>query len=202
MADFGGTGAAGASPVTIFDNTSGSVNGGLGVTATTWLASKFCLGSQPYGLESVSLLLNNQDSSGGAGPPCTVQLHIYSNNPANGKPAADTGLIMNLSGLTNPITLLNGQQLVKWTPATPFSLLADTCYWAVLSAEDGKRMGQISSFTPPTGAAADLRANAFQRRWGDVASAFHGRQLQNADPRHDRAGCSGSCGLRDPPFRK
>lgn len=138
---------------TIFDNIGGSANGGFGVTASTWTASKFCLGSQVYRLDSVSLLLNSQDFSGAAGPPCTVQLQIYSHDPVSGKPSAGTGLILNLSGLTNPITLLGGQQLVKWTPATPFSLLADTCYWAVLSAEDGKRMGQIASVTMPTGAA-------------------------------------------------
>lgn len=153
---FWSTGAEVASPVTIFDNTSGSVNGGVGVTADTWLASKFCLGPQSYVLESVSLLLNSQDFSGAAGPPCAVRLQIYSHNPVSGKPSADTGVIMNLSGLTNPITLLGGQQLVKWTPATPFTLLVDTCYWAVLSAENGKRMGQIASFTPPTGDAGTL----------------------------------------------
>lgn len=140
-----------AVPITIFDNIGGSANGGFGVTAATWLAGKFCLGSQAYRLDSVSLLLNSQDFSGAAGPPCTVQLQIYSHDPVSGKPSASTGLIMNLSGLTNPITLLGGQQLVKWTPATPFSLPADTCYWAVLSAENGKRMGQIASVTMPTG---------------------------------------------------
>ncbi len=149
-------GDAVAIPVTIFDNTSGSVNGGVGVTADTWLASKFCLGPQSYQLDSISLLLNSQDFSGAAGPPCAVRLQIYSHNPVSGKPAADTGVIMSLSGLTNPITLQGGQQLVKWTPATPFSLLANTCYWAVLSAENGKRMGQIASFTLPTGDAGTL----------------------------------------------
>lgn len=138
-------------PIAIFDNTSGSVNGGFGVTATTWLASKFLLKSQSYRLDSLSLLLNSQDSNGSAGPPCTVLLHIYSSDPVSGKPAADTGVVMNLSGLTNPIILVNGQQLVKWIPATPFTLVTNTAYWAVLSAEDGKRMAQLASFTMPTG---------------------------------------------------
>ena len=138
-------------PLAIFDNIGGSINGGFGVTATTWLASKFLLKSQSYQLESLSLLLNSQDSNGSAGPPCNVQLHIYYHNLATGKPAADTGVIMNLSGFTNPITLLNGQQLVKWIPATPFTLVTNTAYWAVLSAENGKRMGQIASFTLATG---------------------------------------------------
>jgi hypothetical protein len=162
-------GASVASPVSIFDNTSGSVNGGVGVGSTAWLAGKFLLGSQSYGLESLSLLLNSQDGNGSAGPPCAVQLHIYSHNPANGKPAADTGVIMNLSGLTNPITLLNGQQLVKWIPATPFTLLTNTTYWAVLGAEDGKRMGWIASFTQPLGDAGTLgetRSTDAGATWG------------------------------------
>ena len=145
-----------AVPEIIFDNTSGSVNGGVGVTADTWLASKFCLGAQGYVLDSLSLLLNSQDYSGAAGPPCAVQLRIYSNDPVTGKPYADTGVTMNLSGFTNPITLLGGQQLVKWIPATPLKLSAGSCYWAVLSAENNKRLGQIASFSQPTGPAATL----------------------------------------------
>ncbi len=132
----------------IFDNTGGSDNGGIGATATTWLAGKFCLGSQPYGLDSVSLLLSN----GGfpAQGANTVRLQIYANDPG-GKPSVSTGLIMNLADLTNPITI--STRLVKWTPATPFSLSANTCYWAVLSVESGVILGQIVSFTMPTGVA-------------------------------------------------
>ena len=175
-------------PITIFDNLNGSFNGGLGVTATTWLASKFCLGAQPYGLDSVSLLLNSQDSNGAAGPPCTVQLHIYSHNPVSGKPAADTGVLMNLAGLTNPITLLNGQQLVKWTPATPFTLLADTCYWAVLSAEDGKRMAQLASFTLPTGVAGiygETRSSDAGATWLAPSTADNFKMLIQGTPGPD-----------------
>jgi hypothetical protein len=64
--------------LTIFDNTTGSVNGGFGATETTWLAGKICVGSQGYTLDSLSLLLNSQDFSGAAGPPSTVRLQIYS----------------------------------------------------------------------------------------------------------------------------
>ena len=126
-------------PITIFDNTTGSDNGGSGVTATAWLASRFCLGSQSYQLASVSLLLNSQDFSGGAGPPAVVQLQIYASDPVTGKPSTNTGLFMNLSSHTNPVALVRGQQFVRWTNATPFTLVADTCYWAVLSRESGGR---------------------------------------------------------------
>ncbi|MBK8001043.1 MAG: hypothetical protein IPK15_20620 [Verrucomicrobia bacterium] len=140
-----------AAPITIFDNLTGSDNGIYGLHATTSLASKFCLGAQSYQLDSVTLLLNSQGSDGQISPPSTVRLQIYSHNPVSGKPAASTGLIMNLSGLTNPITPPRGFGLVKWTNATPFRLAADTCYWVVVSRESGGNIGQIASFTLPTG---------------------------------------------------
>ena len=146
-------------PTTIFDNTTGSANGGSGVTVTTWLASRFCLGSQPYQLDSVSLLLNSQDFSGGAGPPSTVRLQIFESDPVTGKPSNNTGLIMTLSSHTNPVALLRGQQLVRWTNAGPFTLSAGTCYWAVLSRESGGNIGQIASSTRPTGVAGTFGAS-------------------------------------------
>ena len=167
-------------PATIFDNTTGIANGGAGVTATTWLASRFCLGSQSYQLDSVSLLLNSQDSSGGAGPPSTVLLQIYASDPATGKPSTNTGLIMNLSGHTNPVALLRGQQLVRWTNAAPFTLSAGTCYWAVLSRESGGNIGQIASFTKPTGDAgsfgASISANS-GATWGTPTEASNNKML-------------------------
>lgn len=142
---------AGPPTETIFDNTGGEENGYGGALPNTWLASKFCLGSQPYQLDSVSLLL----STGGRLPlPSTVRLQIYSNDPVSGTPSTSTGLIMNLSGLTNPITVAH--QLVKWTPATPFILSANKCYWAVLSVESGDSLSQIGSVTLPTGDAGAL----------------------------------------------
>jgi hypothetical protein len=140
-------------PTVLFDNSGGSENGGFGATATTWLASRFCIGSQPYQLDSVSLLLNSQDFSGAPGPPSTVRLQIYAADPLTGIPSASTGPIMDLLGLTNPVSLLRGQEMVAWGPATPFTLLPNTCYWAVLSAQDGVRIGQIASSTSPTGPA-------------------------------------------------
>ena len=148
-------GTSGVMPTTIFDNTGGSENGGEGARTNAWLANEFCLGPQAYQLDSVSLLLNSQDSSGQAGPPSSVQLQIYANDPVSGKPSASTGPIMNLSGLTNPITLVGGQQLVKWIPDASFTLAANTCYWVVLSANDGV-IGELTSFTMPTGDAAAL----------------------------------------------
>jgi hypothetical protein len=149
-------------PETIFDNISGSVNGGEGVTTSTWLADKFCIGAQPYQLESISLLLNSQDSSGAAGPPVSVRLQLYANDPASGKPSATTGLLLDLNGMTNPITLLHGQQMVMWTPHTPFTLSAGTCYWVVLSLDSGVSIGELDSFSAPTGSAAAFgRASSF-----------------------------------------
>jgi hypothetical protein len=167
-------------PITIFDNTTGSDNGGSGVTATAWLASRFCLGSQSYQLASVSLLLNSQDFSGGAGPPSTVPLQIYANDPVTGKPSTDTGLIMNLSSHTNPVALLRGQQLVRWTNATPFTLVANTCYWAVLSRESGGRIGQIASFTKPTGDVGSFGASSSANSgatWGTPTEASNNKML-------------------------
>jgi hypothetical protein len=167
-------------PTILFDNIGGSANGGSGVTATAWLASRFCLGSQSYQLDSVSLFLNSQDSSGSAGPPSTVHLRIYASDPVTGKPSTNTGLIMNLSGMTNPITPPRGNGLVRWTNATPFTLAADTCYWAVLSRESGGSIGQIASFTKPTGEAgsfgASSSANAGET-WGTPTEASNNKML-------------------------
>jgi hypothetical protein len=167
-------------PTPIFDNIGGSANGGSGVTATAWLASRFCLGSQSYQLASVSLLLNSQDFSGGAGPPAVVQLQIYASDPVTGKPSTNTGLIMNLSSHTNPVALVRGQQLVRWTNATPFTLVADTCYWAVLSRESGGRIGQIASFTKPTGDAGSFGASSSANAgatWGTPTEASNNKML-------------------------
>ena len=89
-------------PITIFDNTNGILNGVSLVTTTTWLASKFCLGSKPYQLDSVAMLLG---VPGFDVCTSTVRLQIFSNDPASGKPSASTGVIMNLSGMTNPVSL-------------------------------------------------------------------------------------------------
>ncbi len=153
--------------ITIFDNIGGEENGVIGPSDTRWLAGKFCLGAQPYDLDSVSLLLDSRDSNGQPGPPSTVRLQIFSNDPASGKPSAGTGLIMNLSGLTNPITPPQwGRGLVKWTNATPFKLSAHACYWAVLSRESGGYIGQTVSVTMPTGP-----AGTFGRSQSDNAGA-------------------------------
>lgn len=140
--------------IAIFDNTNGSDNGGFGVTATTWIAGRFCLGSQAYELDSLSMLLSNGSSTGQLEGSSMVRLQIYSNDPVSGKPSTSAGVIMNLSGLTNPITI--STRMVKWTPATPFRLSANACYWAVLSRDEGGAIGPIASFTMPTGDAGAL----------------------------------------------
>jgi hypothetical protein len=170
-------------PATIFDNTTGSDNGGFGVTATTWLASRFCLGSQSYQLDSVSLLLNSQDFSGAAGPPSTIRLQIYASDAVTGKPSTNTGLMMTLSSHTNPVALLRGLQLVRWTNAAPFTLVADTCYWAVLSRESGGNIGQVASFTKPTGDAGSFGASSSANAgatWGTPTEASNNKMLIKA----------------------
>jgi hypothetical protein len=146
--------AAVTPPITIFDNTSGSDNGYEVATTTTWLANKFCLGPQAYQLDSVTLLLVSGDNNGEPRIR-NVRLQIYSNDPVAGKPSASTGVIMNLSGATNPIALPPSfiQAPITWTPATSFTLSADTCYWAVLSLDSGASVGLTASVTMPTGVA-------------------------------------------------
>lgn len=159
-------------PITIFDNTRGTFNGASFVTTTTWLASKFCLGPQPYQLDSVASPLS---VAGFNVRTSSVRLQIFSNDPASGKPSASTGVIMNLSGLTNPIPLRPDETMVTWTPATPFTLAANRCYWAVLSIESGASVWLAGSATRPTG-----DAGAFGRvgstdaglTWG-VPDTFH-----------------------------
>jgi hypothetical protein len=137
---------------TIFDNTPGGESGGFGATTNLFLAGKICLGSQPYRLDSLSLLLSSGNFSGNTQPPSTVRLRIFSHDTLSGKPAANTGLILNLSGRTNPI-VLQPFDLTRWTPATPFTLAADTCYWVVLSVDAGAVAGWIHSGVPPVGVA-------------------------------------------------
>lgn len=159
-------------PTTIFDNTHGTFNGASFVTTTTWLASKFCLGAQPYQLDSVASPLS---VAGFDVRTSTVRLQIYANDAASGKPSASTGVIMNLSGMTNPIPLRPDETMVTWTPATPLTLVANKCYWAVLSIESGTTVWLASSATKPTG-----DAGAFGRvgstdagqTWG-VPDTFH-----------------------------
>ena len=139
-------------PITIFDNTPGEQSGGFGATTNLFLAGKICLGSQAYRLDSLSLLLSSGNFSGNTQPPSTVRLQLYSHDPVSGKPAFNTGLTLSLSGETNPV-VLQPFDLTRWTPATPFTLAADTCYWVVLSVDAGAVAGWINSGVPPVGVA-------------------------------------------------
>ena len=144
---------------TIFDNTGGSAAGYVGATTTTWLAEKFCLRTQSYGLESLTLLLVSADN-GGEARGGEVRLRIYySNDPVTGKPGSDTGVNMVLVGRSNPITLPIGytETPIEWRPATPFVLAPNQCYWAVLSTDVGIVV------QPDTYAAADGDAGSFGR---------------------------------------
>ena len=141
------------STVTIFDNIEGIFNGNLGASTTSWRAAKLCLKEQPYQLDSISMPLSIFDLNI---HKSSVRLRIFSNDPAKDRPSSDTGVPMNLSGMTNPITStqINNGTLVTWTPATPFTLAANTCYWAVLYVESGAVVNLAASQTTPIGDAS------------------------------------------------
>lgn len=136
---------------TISDNTTGIFNGLLGAGANQWLAGRICVGAQPYTLDSVAFLLTSGDNN--RPHVSTVRLQIYSDNPGSSRPAVSTGPMLNLTGLTNPITLPIGfaDTLVTWTPAASFTLAANTCYWFVLSVDNGDVVYATVSQTQPTG---------------------------------------------------
>ena len=136
---------------TIFDNTTGVFNGLLSASTTSWLAGRFCVGPQPYTLDSVALLLNSGDNN--RAHVSTVRLQIYSDKVGSSRPSVSMGPTLNLSGLTNPITLSIGfaDTLVTWSNAMPFKLSANTCYWLVLSVESGDVVYATVSQTQPTG---------------------------------------------------
>ena len=152
---FWSVGAVAAGPVTLFNNTTGINNGVVSATTTTWLAGKLCMGSQSFGFKSVALLLSSQAVLG-TPQPSTVRLQVYADDPVGGKPSTNTGVVMNLFGTTNPITLPLGSDevRVKWIPPATFTFAANTCYWIVLSVDDGASVWQTVSSTMPTGAAA------------------------------------------------
>ena len=108
-----------------------------------------------------------------AGPPSTLHLQLYSHDSLHDKPLASIGVIMNLAGHTNPVALLDGQELVKWVPSTSFELESNACYWAVLSRDGGGNIAEIGSFTQPNGAVATLGASS---------SGDGGTTWQVADP--------------------
>jgi hypothetical protein len=143
------------SPEVLFNNTNGVFSGVQEATTTGWLAGKLCLGSQSFGLESVTLLLSSQQALGSP-QPSTVRLQIFANDPVSDKPSTNLGVVMNLSGTSNPISLPLGTDEihVKWIPASAFTLAANTCYWVVLSVDDGVNVWETASVTMPTGAAA------------------------------------------------
>lgn len=168
--------------VTIFDNTRGIDNGASFVTTTTWLASKFCLGPQLYQLDSVVLPLS---VAGFDVRTSTVRLQIYANDAVSGRPSGSTGVIMKLSGMTNPIPLRPDETMVMWTPAMPFTLAANRCYWTVLSIESGASVWLGASATRPTG-----DAGAFGRvgstdsgvTWGVPDTRHNGKMLIRGTP--------------------
>ena len=161
---------------TIFDNTTGIFNGVIDVTPTRWLAGRFCVGPQPYALDSVSLLLNSANPN--RPHISSVRLQIYSQT--NNRPFARTGPMLHLSGSTNPITLGLADTLVAWTPAAPFHLSAHTCYWVVLSVDSGDVVYATLSQTQPAGDAAalgwDVSSNA-GATWG-APTLFHNLKMR------------------------
>jgi hypothetical protein len=170
-----------ASPVAIFDSTAGASGGVQFATSTTWLAGKFCMGSQSFSLESVTLLLSSQAFLGSP-QPSTVRLQIFASDLVSGKPSTNTGVVMSLSGVTNPIVLPLGDEEVpvKWSPAATFTLGANNCYWVVLSVDAGVNVWETASFTMPVGVAAAYgRASSFDSGaiWPNLDNASNFKML-------------------------
>ncbi len=169
---------------TIFENTNGIFNGNIGATTTLWHAGKFCLGQRSYQLESVAWQLQIFDLHLRSS---NVRLQIYANDPLKGLPSADTGVIMSLSGMTNPITLLpsNSGPFVTWTPSTPFTLSANKCYWAVLSVESGAVVNATLSETIPTGEAGTrgrTTSSDAGTTWGAPDNSYNYKMLIRGTP--------------------
>lgn len=171
-------------PITIFDNSGGSFSGQGYADPNVWQAGKFCLESQAYTLDSVAIFLASRD----LGTPPVVRLLIYSHDPVTGQPSASAGLVMDLSGETNPIvfTAVAGstQRPVTWTPVTPFVLLPNSCYWAVLIVESGEVL-LTSTTIAPTGAAGTFgSASSFNAgaTWGDADPATNRKMLIKGTP--------------------
>ena len=168
-----------AESITIFDNSSGSFSGQGSADPNVWQASKFCVGPQAFTLDSVALFLASRD----LGNPPVVRLLIYSDDPVTGKPSASTGLAMNLSGETNPIVLTavggSTRRPVTWIPATPFVLLPNRCYWAVLVVESGEVLLTSTPLMPTGAAGAFGSADSFNAgvTWGAGDSTSNRKML-------------------------
>ncbi len=149
-------------PDSIFDNLKGSDNGNTYADSTLQQAGRFCLDPQAYTLDSIALLLDTRQN--GINP--VVQLKIYADDPSSSRPGIDTGVVMHLVGETNPIVFkpVGSQRLVTWTPATPFLLAANRCYWAVLMVESGEVL-LAATATKPLGAAGAF-GSAYSRDGG------------------------------------
>lgn len=152
--------ASGVTSTTLFDNLGGPNSGFEYAAPNNWLANKLCLGPESFTLDSISLFLSTRDP----GNPPVARLQIYSDDPATGRPVASVGPPMNLFGESNPIkfTVVGSSfaRLVKWTPATPFTLAPNRCYWAVFSVENGEVIAFPSGVIPTGPAAAFGRSQS------------------------------------------
>ena len=175
--------------ITIFDNLSGEANSVQYATSDSWLAGKLCIRTQAYSLESVTLQLDTRQP---AERP-SVRLRLYSHDPVGDRPAADTGLVLNLAGTTNPIVWRfvpsTYAQMVKWVPETPFILEADRCYWVVLSAEDGEVLRWISTTLPsgPAGTYGRTSSPDAGGTWAQADNTTNYRMLVKATAASDSA---------------
>jgi hypothetical protein len=165
-------------PVPIFENFHGIVSDIETVTPVNWKANKFCVGSQPYMLDSVTLFLGASDTN----TPSVVRLQIYSNDPAiTGQPSSPV-LMMNLSGATNPITFTEVgimDKPVKWIAAMPFILATNQCYWVVLGVDSGEVL-MTATFAMPKGAAGTFgRSNSYDagETWASSDNTSNGKML-------------------------
>lgn len=127
----------------IIDNLSGNTNAdiSLGVQGRS-AAVGFTMPAEPSELESLTLRI----SASLADPPFVVRL--FDNNVSN-NPGTE------LLSFTNP-TIPVGRTDLKFLPATPFTLEANTTYWIVVHVVDGHSSPGWTSGNPsiiPTGVA-------------------------------------------------
>lgn len=137
-------------------------NGSNPLSTTNHKAISFNMGSTDYVLDSIVLRLNRSAFAGGPTDP-VVELRADSGDP----------LIPGLTVLSppNPLAPASGFNDEVFTPASTFTLLADTTYWLLVRSESSaadSRLLWTASDTPgitPTGDGAIL---------GNYRSSFDG----------------------------
>jgi hypothetical protein len=138
----------------IFDNFSGTYNGVIYATSTSWLAAKFSVDSQAYWLDSIRLDLDNQIPSPQSG---TIRLQLFTSNDGGTTPLSDAGAVFPTTFVTTPPYT---DTYVTFTPTASLELAANTSYWVVLSEVSGDGyIAWTSSMSQPSGPAGVLGSN-------------------------------------------